>query len=282
MKMSPRAGFTIMETTLFLAITGLLILMVATGTGVALNTQRYQDAVETFKSQVQQQYSELASVQNSRNDATEKLACGPNARPTPTADDADAMNRGQSSCMIAGKYMRLEGDMVTTYNVIAYKNAIDVPSTALDIQAMSGAYFTYNIDTTPVLDTRIEWGATLAWPRVAGTEEIADTSTRTTALLFLRSPNSGQVYTFSADKIFPKGSLSDANIKEMIRTTASPVNRLMGQQPRVICIDSTGMVTTGNRALYINAEATSPSSIETVTNDLLKTKVPTGSEATEC
>lgn len=281
MKTSHRAGFTIMETVLFLGITGLLILMIATGTGIALNTQRYQDAVETFKSQVQQQYADLASVQNPRDNATEKLTCGATARPLPVADATQSIDRGQSGCTLAGRYMRIEGGNVTVYNVLAYKNS-DPVGNVQDIQVMSGPYFTYNINPEAVSDTDLEWGARASWTTVKGTEQTTGTTTRTMSLLFIRSPYSGQMYTFSSDRVFAKGTMNSTNIKQLIRTAPDPTNGLMGQKERVICIDSAGLVTTGNRSLYITAEATSPSSVETLTNELLKTKVPNGAEAAEC
>lgn len=90
------------------------------------------------------------------------------------------------------------------------------------------------------------------------------------------------MYTFSSDKVYRKGTLSNADIKAMIRVAPDPPNRLMGQKERVICIDSTGLVTTGNRAIYIGNSATSPSSIEVLTNELLRGKVSRGAEATQC
>lgn len=274
MKTSPRAGFTIMETTLFLAVTGLLILMILTGTGVAIGTQRYQDAVETLKSDLQGQYAELASVQNNRN---VQYACGTTVRP---AVSTTPENVGQSNCLIAGRYVRIANDQMTVYNVLARQTSTTVPNGAQDITIMRSNYV-YNVDAAPVLNKKLEWGTHISWPRVKGPELLTNaTADRTLGMVFMRSPYSGQVYTFSAPN---GGTISDGHIKGMMHLTETLPNGQIGAQgARIVCVASGGLVATGDRAIYIGTGATTASSIETATNDLLETKVPADREKPEC
>jgi len=61
-----QGGFTVIEVMLFLAVTGLLAVGILVGSGVAIGQQRYRDSVNTLKSYIQQQYSEVTSVINNR------------------------------------------------------------------------------------------------------------------------------------------------------------------------------------------------------------------------
>ena len=67
------SGFTIIEAMLFLAVAGALTVAVLAGSGAAINQQRYKDSVNSFKSLLQQQYSEATNVVNDR-DGTQACA----------------------------------------------------------------------------------------------------------------------------------------------------------------------------------------------------------------
>ena len=60
-------GFTIIETMLFFGITGALLLGILGTASVGVNTQRYSDAVNTFTSIVQQEFTNVTNVVNDRS-----------------------------------------------------------------------------------------------------------------------------------------------------------------------------------------------------------------------
>lgn len=249
---SSSSGFTIIETVLFLAVSGLLILTIISGAGISINIQRYRDAVESFKSQLQSQYAETTNVQNGRE---ANMACGANAKPV---DDTNGDIRGQSTCVIAGKYLRIDDTNVTTYTVLAREVSTTVAPGDTDIQILSRNYV-YNVSDTPDDDTSLSWGTSIGWPQGAGTNP------RQIGILFLKSPYSGQTYTFSANTVPDKASINSTTFQSMIIDgTGVP-----GRGAQTLCIESDGLFVDDSEAVYIGENATGPTAIEVRTNAFL-------------
>ena len=246
-------GFTIIETMLFFAITGLLVSGVLIGAGTSVNNQRYRDAVESLKSLVQAQYSELGSVKNNR---TNNLSCNANATPV-----SGSQYRGQSSCVITGRYMVINNSAIAIYTVLASKKAT-TSAAANDIASMKANYM-YNVAPEVVNDT-MEWGTQLAWPS-SGTGAKSPTTPRGISVLFIRSPETGTVYTFTSNTAPTSASaISSTTFTNML--VAGKV--IPGQGERTLCVKSNG-VTGGDRAVYIAPLAASSGAIETRTNELI-------------
>src|SRR4029450_12347478 len=93
-----QSGFTLIEVMLFLAVTGLLAMGILAGSGAAINQQRYRDSVNSLKSDIQQQYSEVTSVINSRGANWE---CNANGVISDTGGPAGEA-RGRSDCVMLG------------------------------------------------------------------------------------------------------------------------------------------------------------------------------------
>jgi hypothetical protein len=254
------SGFTIIETVLFLAISGVLVVTLLAGTGVSINIQRYRDAVETFKSMLQDQYGELASVKNDRDNT---WSCDESAQ---TQQGNDGTPRGQSDCVLVGRYVTVVGEKIHTYSVTA-RPMTNPPDTAVtDIEKLLTGY-ELNVSTVDQAVTEMEWGTKIAWP-TTGSEGKTGEELRSIALLFIRSPDSGLIYTFSSNDVVAEPTSN--SLKELLVAK----NSIPGQQERVLCIDSGGAFSrtallSGNLyAVVIGAYATGPSSIETRSNDL--------------
>lgn len=246
------SGFTIIETMLFLAVTGLLIMGALIGTGTSLANQRYRDSVETFKNLLQTQYAELGSVKNARSDAWQ---CGSDAKPV-----AGSEYRGQSDCMIVGRYMVINQGDISIYNVLARENSPGAPALTTDIATMRGNY-TYNV-ADEVEDRSIEWGAEIAWPS-AGTGRRTITTPRTIGILFVRSPESGRVYTFTSNDI---PSDPTAIVSNTFRDMMVAGELIPGQSQRTLCIKSGGGILGGDRAVSIGSAAATANAIEVRSN----------------
>lgn len=248
-------GFTIIETMLFLAISGVLIVAMIAGTGASINIQRYRDATETFKSLLQDQYSALSSVENDR---TNTWSCSPLA----ASEDGGSEVRGQSDCVLLGRLVTVENSDISVYNVLG-RPLQNAAAATNDITELRDNY-TLNISTVTEDKRVMEWGTQIAWPRLDPPNAArASTTPRSLSILFVRSPSSGQVYTFHDDNV--QGTPTPASLKAMIVSGAT----IPGRASRTICIESNGLFVSADLSIYVNAYATGPSSIETQSNSFI-------------
>jgi type II secretory pathway pseudopilin PulG len=259
------AGFTIVETMLFLAVTGVLIATLLGGVGIALNNQRYNDAVQSFKSLLQTQYSDISTVINDRSD---DWSCNANAITSqPTSGGTQA--QGQSDCFLVGKFVTIVGGSVSTTDVVATQKSGILNQSGDDIAKLTSNYH-FSLSTVQTETQDLEWGTEIAWPSSgASTHDTshAPTTPRSIVMLLIRSPDSGTTYTFTKD---PQTSseTNPATVKEadLIAMMVSG-NVVPGQGDRLICLDSDGLSTSGNMGFYIEAYATDSSAIQTRSND---------------
>jgi type II secretory pathway pseudopilin PulG len=244
-------GFTIVETMLFLAISGVLIVAILAGTGTSINIQRYHDSVVSLQTTIQNQYFDSTNVTNIP--PTGALSCNTNATVT-VNEGAPSSGRGQSDCVLLGRYITItnNGTTITTSSVVGYNNN-DPSSYANDISDLAA----YKMSLLPGSDeaTTIEWGAQIAWP-VSGSGAKSPTTPRTIAMLILRSPKSGLTYTFTSD-----------DIPTTLTSIVVGGNQIPGQAQRRLCIDSGGPFT-GGLAVVIDGYAATSSAIEMRSNDM--------------
>lgn len=271
MGMSHQKGFTIVEVSLFLAITGVLIAGLLFAVGGSLNAQRYRDATQSFKSLVQKQYSDMANTQNSR---TNGWTC---SRTTAGTSATGTQFRGQTDCLLVGKYMRISGDDVAIYNVVATRNST-VNASLTDVMALrSTGNYRLNVSTADVEQVKLDWGTRIAWPAGgSGSRTLRD---RSMGMLFIRSPDSGRIYTFTSDTLLSVGSGGVApNAFDSLLVTGDSIP---GQGDQVICILSDGLAP-NDTAVYVKAFANAASSIEVQSNEFLKANYSGPGSAPRC
>jgi type II secretory pathway pseudopilin PulG len=181
-------GFTIIETMLFLAITGLLAMGILVGSGVAIGQQRYRDSVNSLKSYIQQQYSEVTNVANDRG---KTWTCDANGNVT-AGDATSSEARGTSDCMVLGRFITVDasGKGLTASNIIGVRGAGATATS--DIAEITS---NYKLTASPV-DTstaEVSWGAQVVKEKT--------TTPMPLSILIIRSPLSGSVLTFTAEGV---------------------------------------------------------------------------------
>lgn len=220
MKRLSNSGFTIIETMLFLGITGLLIAGVMTSVGSSINVQRYRDSIVSLQSILQKQYSEVANVNNTNSGG---CASAPGAQ------------RGQSDCVIIGRYITTNNGKTLTIKTVFLSK---IPSTTAgqdDIVALSATDINFGILDSEVYET--EWGVLL--------------SPEAFSILIIQSPSSGVIRTF----INPNQSVPSDGIKSLVN-----VANLVDVK---ICVSPNGLSGETPSAVLINAGSANASGVET-------------------
>ena len=180
-----RRGFTLVEVSLFLAITAVIFVSIAVGTQNSIFQQRYNDAVQNFAEFLRSMYSQVTNVQSE--------------------------GYGRSEYAIYGKLVNFEEDengnnKITTYNVIG-----DVAEDDLDNGNVLDRLKKLNADV--VLNKGVGEGIEykpvgfVEDYRPRGASQIQTTKgwdekyeVFTGALLIVRHPSSGTVYTYSSNE----------------------------------------------------------------------------------
>ena len=218
-------GFTIVETMLFLAITGLLVMGVLVGTGTSINIQRYRDSVTSLQSFLQLQYSNVANVSN---DTTTKT-CG----------EADSSSRGQSECFILGKYITINGTTIQTNDVYGTNNT-NLTDTQDDLSALKNSLIKISTFSEPET-YELEWGSSVGYK----------TGYSVPFILILRSPSSGIIRTFIS-----RTAPVDNDISKILDDTSA------SSQAAQLCVESNGLFTGTTIAVQIDGNSTSASGVE--------------------
>lgn len=241
-------GFTIIETMLFLAITGLLVMAILVGASTSINRQRYRDSIVSLQSFIQNQYSEVMNVQNSRDD---KWQCEDGSVTQLTS--GSGVSRGQTDCVILGKLIvNTDNNSLKVNRVIGSIPLPDNTTTLNDtdifkkeVDSIKG--YNASISNSDEQTYDIEWSASMMNP---GGEDF-DFS-----IMILRSPNTGLIRTF-IDKT--EAIATSAKIQQKLSN-----NNLSSANNLKICVNPTGMFSGSPNAIQIAAGTVNASGVESL------------------
>lgn len=241
---SRQAGFTIIEITLFMAITGLLFTIAILGTGNAIRTVRFTDSGRSLESYVQKQYDDIL---NGLNDRSNQISCT-----SGTIDTTTPQNVGTSNCVVMGRLLQFStsGTTITNYKVIGTEPA-NVNYSQSDDQLI--ASFNPTVVTTSGVTTfDVPWGAPFT-----GFKRL-NTSTATNGLLLIRSPSSTRIvsYTFKIAGATPTASevstaIGDVNSRSQTTNFCIKSSDRLGNPAKLVISGGSGQT-----AASINFNAT--------------------------
>lgn len=228
-------GFTIIETSLVLAVTGLLVMMILTGIGSSLNHERYTDTVNQSLDFFRGQYAQTTNVSNDR---PSDESCGASGITTLVGGTA----RGTSDCLLLGNVIRSsDGQTISVSQVIARHDPSDDMgvSSKTDAQILAASSLQQGNQTSSY---DVEWGSSLLKP---GTQDPA-----TFSIMVVRVPVSGTVETYA--------STSDTiKLADLINVDQSDVK---------LCINQNGFLGTGVQpmGILIQKGATNTSGVQLI------------------
>lgn len=242
MGMQKQQGFTIIEVSLFLAISGLLVVFLLGGWTTMINNQRYRDSVDTLQAFLQQQYNLVYNVENGRAD---DLGCDSSGI---RDDDASATPRGQTSCVLLGRYIHVsDGNDVTVYPVIGTTEPTMSGWTGTDIDSILAHDPERADGTLGISESNFEipWSATIVQP---GTSDA-----RSFVILIVRAPSSGTVHTYTSGNL-PTPDTLPGDFGALVTTNNENTRQ-------IFCVDAGNPLSGGTRGVSLAAYATSQSSV---------------------
>lgn len=232
------------ETMLFVAVTGLLIAVLLTGWTLMINTQRYKDSVNTFYAFMQSQYNLVYNVENGRD---QSLVC--NGAIVSENDGIPISQRGQSDCILIGRYVHIsEGSIISSFPVVGEDSGTEPEdsSAAAAIRAYNPTVVQQRIGLTEA-SLEVPWGAEIKGNGPARND------IQNIAIMLLWSPVSGTIHTYIVNA--PEGGVPIINQSQI-----NPAN----ENEHVLCLDPGTTVSSGRQAVVIRAFASSQNSVETL------------------
>lgn len=247
-----KTGFTIVEISLFLGLSGLLAAGLMVGWSVNINRQRYNDSVNTFKSGIQQVFSDVENTQNSRSNSYSCNVVNGNVSITTGSEI-----RGQSKCTVLGKLITVGSApgtgtslntpvFFTDYTVrdvigldIDVSTACDGQPCKDDVEALRATKYiitssSFNNIKTQTTNT-LEWNAAIKAITDNSNSQFSGSLTTGTAkdgvsitntvygVLILRSPIDGTIRAFGLPTYTHSSSInkiySDDSAKKYLRDT---------------------------------------------------------------
>jgi type II secretory pathway pseudopilin PulG len=255
MSAQSRNGFTIIETVLFVSISGALMVLLATGWTTMLNTQRYRDSVNTLQSFIQQQYDLVYNVQNGRVGKDLKCDSSGVNGPRVTAQEGAGSYRGTESCVFLGRYVWIEnGQNLRSYLVLGSEPNTELASSLTEAQAIAAYKPQLVTDVEGINASESE--LFVPWSAVVFNEASGQAKTpRNVGIAILRSPRTGIAHTYIRDITTPPSAVN-------LKTSFLDLPLITDEPEELLCIDAGVPLAGGDMAIIFRENAAAQSAIE--------------------
>lgn len=117
-----KQGFTLLEVSLFFAVSGLLALVAFAGLAPRLRNVRFTDAVRTLESTTQRQLSDFQAGVNLRDSG---IGCTRSGSGIFISTDAGQQVGAAADCVINGRFVVFEETQTTFYPIVSLRKAIE-------------------------------------------------------------------------------------------------------------------------------------------------------------
>lgn len=256
-----KQGFTIIEVTLFIAISGLLFFGLFVAIGNRLNNERYNDSVQTALDYIQGEYTRALVIENTRE---EKYRCISNTGVTPPVVEPYALgvSRGTSTCSVIGRIVRTNADAnkIASYPLFATADItepglrgqlIDSSKTEiekLDLVRLATLASSADVDSGKELK-KLPWGTYFSG---SGRN---NTTPKPFSMIILRMPYTDTVSMYV-------NANENATITDIYKTSLAKNEQLLCVEPNgLIQARSDGSGSVYKRGVYIPRNAASVSAI---------------------
>ena len=183
-----RSGFTFIEVSLFLAITGLVFVGIAVGTQNSIFWQRYNDSVQSFAEFLRSEYSRVANVQ---------------------------LNTGGDGAKIAlGRVILFDKDgSINSYLLSVGEKAENTSGSIKDWLKHESA--SPGIDNNVGISEKFipRWGAQIQ--TTASYNDNGSYEPYTGAIMIVRHPSNGTIYTFVNNDVDDAGTLNESLVTDV-------------------------------------------------------------------
>lgn len=219
MTRSKNGGFTLIESMLFLAISGLISIGIMVGAMASINQQRYRDASNSLVDYFQGELNLVLNVQNDQR--SDSVVCDGGGV---VVGGADA-DRGTSQCSLIGRiiYTKPDSKGLVSKTVLATADITNAFAGTSEVDALKSANLV--VSELATKDYDLEWGAGMA--EAQPTPELP----KQFSILIIRSPTTGLLRSYSV-------ALPDRSIGDIL-DSADPTRSM------TVCVDSNGL--TGGR-----------------------------------
>ena len=109
-----KKAFTIIEVMLVLGVSGLMIATMLIGWNANIEKQRYNDSVNTFKSDLQSVFSDVENQSNEKGNT--RIKCNDTGMNISITRDNSGSQTGSSNCVVLGKFISLYSGIVIPGN----------------------------------------------------------------------------------------------------------------------------------------------------------------------